>query len=100
MQEYKSKKNLDFETKQVKQLLKQRGEIPFELSPNTSCKIPTKFTRPYTDLPFIQIALIISQGDEFSVAHSLTQRTLTDFTVNLQNSGIETVKGIVLWCSC
>lgn len=98
MQSYKSSKNLALETKTSKRMEKQHGEIPFELAPNTSGRITTKFTAPYPDVPFIHITPIVLQEEiAFDLNYAITARSKTEFVVNIQNTSDMVMKGALLW---
>lgn len=102
MQAYKSTKNAEYERKMARKLMKQVGEIPFELAPNTSGRITNKFVTEYQEkeLPFIYLTpMVDTLGHEFEVSAALTSRTTKDFTINIQNLSTEAVKGTILWFS-
>lgn len=99
MQAYKSSKNEEISRKMMRRQGKQRGEIPFEVLANTSGRIITKFGNEYTELPFILLTPVVGEGHEFDIVVVLTERTKKDFTVNIQNTGSEPVKGTIMWFS-
>jgi hypothetical protein len=100
MQQYKSSKNVEVDRKFAKKMERQNGEMPFEIAPNKSGRINQKFVKEYTELPFILITPILPEDNAFDVTVTVTGRTKTDFTVNIQNlSSTETVKGTIVWKS-
>lgn len=98
MQSYKSSKNLEYDRKLARRLAKQAGEIPFEIEPNHSIRITTKFAPEFIELPFILLTPVVGDDQAFDVMVALTARTKKEFTINVQNTNIERpVKGSVLW---
>jgi len=99
MQSYKSVKNVEIERKFARKADKQRGEISFCLDANTSGKIITPFVKPYADIPLILITLVIDGDHTFEVAAVVNTITTKDFTISVQNTSEEEVKGYLLWCT-
>lgn len=97
MQSYKSVKNIELERKNARRQEKQRGMLSFDIDQNTSGKIITPFTKPYAEVPFIIITPLIDDGHAFEVTVVVTSITKTDFTVNIQNTSEDVVKGTVMW---
>lgn len=97
MQQFKATKNIEIERQFARKLEKQRGDIPFELESNISGRITTTFANAYTELPFINITLMVIGDGEFDVSAVLTARTKTDFTISVINTGSKPVKGIIMW---
>lgn len=97
MQEYKSRKNAELDRKLARQQEKQKGEVTFELVPNFSGRITTLFTKEYKILPFIAHTLLVDKDHAFDVQCALTQLTLKDFTIDIQNLSAENIKGTILW---
>lgn len=97
MQQYKSAQNIANELKLEKRSEKRRGEIPFTIGENQSGRICVKFTKEYTAPPVVLTNTIVTEGSEFDVKTVLTSVTNTEFVVNIQNSSIAGVKGIVIW---
>ena len=100
MQQYKSRGNIEIDKKTEKRAEKKRGEVPFTLGENQSGRICVKFTKEYTEQPFVLVNTIVSEGAEFDVKTVLTSITQTDFTVNIQNTSSAPVKGNVIWIVC
>lgn len=99
MQAFKSNKNIEIEQKLARRLEKQRGEVPFDIEPNFSAHVVVTFPKEYTNLPFIWFTTVVSDGSEFDVDAVLSKRSKKDFTINIQNTSQENVKGYLMWFS-
>lgn len=97
MQQYKSSKNIEIERTLARKAEKQTGEIPFELESNKSGRITTKYVKEYAAIPFITITPIIDGDHAFDVTVVVSDRTMKEFTVNIQNLSVDVVKGTILW---
>jgi hypothetical protein len=98
MQQYKSQKNIEIERSIVEKNQKFRGEIPFELDENCSGKIISKFLKEFESEPMIMLSTIITNDvDPFMVSTRLSAVTTKDFSVSIQNIGIEKAIGIIKW---
>lgn len=100
MQQYKSLKNLEIDGKLQRKQEQRRGELDFELDSNQSGKIDTTFLKPFPTKPIVIVSEVVEEGPEFSTKVVLTKVTNEGFTVNIENSSVETVKGKVMWCIC
>lgn len=99
MQSYKSAKNIEIDRRVARRQDKQRGEMSFELEPNSSGLITTPFVKTYADVPFIIITPIVGDGHEFDITVAVTNITKKDFTINVQSVSEDVVKGAVQWYS-
>jgi hypothetical protein len=99
MQAFKSNKNLEIDQKLARRLEKQRGEVPFDIESNYSAHIVVTFPKEYTTLPAVWFTPVVSEGSEFDVNAILSNRTKKDFTINVQNTSQENVKGYLMWFS-
>lgn len=97
MQQYKSHKNLLDEKKNEKRLEKRRGEIPYSLEANQSGRIVLTFTKEYSEVPIVLTSTVVLEGSEFDVNAILTNVTQSNFTINIQNTSNEHVKGTIYW---
>lgn len=97
MQEYKSHKNTEIDRKFARQMEKQRGEMPFELNPNSSGGIVTVFPKEYKTIPFITLTPMTDKEHAFEIQCALTQLTPKQFSVDIQNLSGDTIKGTILW---
>ena len=97
MQQYKSQQNIAIDSKLAKRAEKRKGDVPFTIGENQSGRIVVKFTKEYTEVPYVLVNTVITEGSEFDVKTVLTSITQTDFTANVLNSSLEPVKGLLQW---
>lgn len=97
MQQYKSQQNIVIDSKLAKRAEKRKGDVAFTIGENQSGRIVVKFTKEYTEIPYVLVNTVVAEGSEFDVKTVLTSITQTDFTVNILNSSLEPVKGLLQW---
>lgn len=97
MQQYKSQQNVVIDSKLAKRAEKRKGDVAFTIGENQSGRIVVKFTKEYTEIPYVLVNTVVTEGSEFDVKTVLTSITQTDFTVNILNSSLEPIKGLIQW---
>jgi hypothetical protein len=97
MQQYKSEKNIELEAKLLRRSEKRRGDVPFAIGENQAGRIVVKFTKEYEEIPIVVTSTVVNEGSEFNVRTVLTSVTQSEFTVNILNSSLNPVKGVVQW---